>query len=139
MTKTQNAKSMLQNIEISKLKHSNDKFATFWNEPPFRANLLLGEPPSRGLLYCIVPTRPHHLSIMGERTQKLEICIYNNTCSMMHTFAWCLGPWSRWKDKIYRGKAIDASIRNVKNNHRSDKKYKPTEWLNQSWNIKKTS
>ena len=26
-------------------------FSTVWTEPPLRANLLLGEPPSRGLLY----------------------------------------------------------------------------------------
>ena len=29
-------------------------FGTFWTEPPFRAILLLGDPPSRGLLYSYV-------------------------------------------------------------------------------------
>ena len=27
------------------------QFSTFWTEPPFKANVLLGDPPSRGLLY----------------------------------------------------------------------------------------
>ena len=41
------------NFQFYKLQHvemSTFQFTTFWTEPPFRANLLLGELPSRGLL-----------------------------------------------------------------------------------------
>ena len=40
------------NIQFSKLKYFF-QVSTCWTEPPFRTNLLLGEPPSRGLLYML--------------------------------------------------------------------------------------
>ena len=115
---SQNSNTKIK-VENSKFQHF--EFSAFSNEPPFRMNLLLGEPPVRGLLYSrefrsVVHVRAHlspwlqgRFERLGKNRRNTHVCSYfiESSC-----FGKGMAPW--WGYSFAGSEALNKLLKNKK-------------------------